>query len=132
MNRIRSSLRMGPALFATAVMMSLAACGTSVPGSAAPASAASTPALSHFNADLTAGFSLVASVRTATLAAYNAKALSHDKSAAIEAQCTAFTATLKSLQALGDTSSSESAASAQLQAIQSFMALAALEGVVPK
>lgn len=131
MNRIRSSLRMGLALFAAAIMVTLAACGTGTTIGGA-ASAASTPALSHFNADLTAGFSLVAGVRTATLAAYNAKALSHDKASAIEDQCTAFTATLKSLQALGDTSSSESAASAQLQAIQSFMALAALEGVVPK
>lgn len=129
MNRFRSSLRMGLALFAAAVMVSIAACGTGVGGSTPPASGASTPATSHFNADLTAGFLAIEAVREGTLAAITSGSLSKDKGRAIQTQCTALTATLKSLKALGDTPSSEDAVAQQILAIQSFAALAALEGV---
>lgn len=126
---VRSTLRTAALLLATAFAVTLAACGTGTPSTP---TAASTPAVSHFNADLTVGFTTIEAVRGATLAAYQSGSLSKPKAQAIETQCIAFTATLKALKALGDTSSSEGAVAAQLAAIQSFVALAALEGVISK
>lgn len=94
--------------------MSLTACGT---GAAIGDPAASTPASSHFNADLATGYGAVQAVRVVTMNALQAHAITVDQAKAVATQCTAFTATLDSLRAAGDSSTSQSALTATLAAI---------------
>jgi hypothetical protein len=93
---------------------SITACGT---GTGATDPAASTPASSHFNADLATGYGAVQAVRVVTTNALQAHAISVDQAKAVQAQCTAFTATLDSLRSAGASSTSQSALTATLAAI---------------
>lgn len=110
------SLRSFALLAALAVgLASLTACGTgTAPGADAAASA---PAATHFKADLAAGYGAVEAVRVVTANALQAHAISVDQAKAVQTQCAAFTATLDSLRAAGDSSTSQSALTATLAAI---------------
>lgn len=126
---VRSTMRAAALLFATAVLVTLAACGTGT-GAPSPASAASTAAITHTKADLTAAYDSLTLVRKGTLTAYQSGVLPKAKASAIEDQCTHLTTALKDLEALG--SPADSAVKSQISAIADLVALAASEGVIVK
>ena len=109
---------------ACAGLGALSACGT---GTSAldPGTGASTPATSHFKADLATGYDAIAAVRVAASSALEAHAITVDQGVAVQTQCTAFTATLDSLRTIGETASSQTALMATLMAIKAATNLVA-------
>lgn len=101
-------------LVSACAVLSLSACGT---GSGAADPAASTPASSHFKADLAAGYGSVQAVRVATTSALQAHAITLAQAQAVDTQAKAFTATLDSLRAAGASSGSQTTLTATLLAI---------------
>lgn len=114
MTKFRSLLACAALAAGLALCISTAGCGT---GSSAADPAASSPASSHFNADLAAGYDTVKAVRVASTNALNAHAITVTQAGAVQTQCKAFTATLDSLRAAGATSNSQTTLTATLLAI---------------
>lgn len=102
----------------------LAACGTGLMG-ADPS--ASSPASSHFKADLASGYTLIEGVRITLTSAVKAKAITPAKAEAAQVQCKAFTSTLDALRAAGESPSSQTATSATVVAIQALAVLVAAQ-----
>ncbi len=102
-----------------AICLGFASCLT-LPGCAMPGADpnASSPATSHFKADLASGFYAVEAVRAAGTAALQTQAITIAQAQAVRIQCNAFTATLKSLEAAGQTANSQDTLTATLSAIK--------------
>ena len=107
----------------------MSACGTGLSGADA---AASTPATSHFNADLVAGYDSIKVVRVGTTSALQSHAITFAQAEAVQTQCKAFTATLDSLRAAGATSSSQTTLTATLLAINAATIFITASQGVPK
>lgn len=112
-----------------AAMPLLTACGTGV-GGADPA--ASTPATSHFKADLASGYGAIEAVRVAATSALQTKAITVAQAQAVQTQCQALTATLDSLRAMGESSTSQTALTATLAAIGAATVYITTSQGVPK
>jgi hypothetical protein len=112
-----------------ALAVSVSGCGT---GAGAADAAASTPASSHFKADLAAGYDAIQAVRIGTTSALQAHAITVDQAQAVQTQCKAFTATLDSLRAAGATSTSQSTLTATLLAINAATIFITASQGVPK
>lgn len=114
MNKFRSFLTGLALCIGLSAVFTLAACAT--PGGSDPN--ASTPASSHFKADLASGFYAIEAVRATTTSALQAHVITFTQAEAVQNQCRAFTATLKSLQASGHTAGSQDVLTATLEAIK--------------
>lgn len=94
--------------------LSLSACGT---GSGAADPAASSPASSHYKADLAAGYDALQAVRVGATSALKSHAITADQAEAVQTQCKAFTATLDTLRAGTATTANQTTLTATLLAI---------------
>lgn len=119
------------ALFAALAIgaLSLAACGT---GSGAADPAASTPAASHFKADLAAGYGLLQVVDVGTTNALQAHAITVAQAKAVQTQRDAFKSALDSLRVAGDSGANQTTLTATLAAIQAATAFITISQGVPK
>lgn len=129
---IRNAFRSVLILIATAVVMGLAACGSTTPGTPSTASSASSPATSHFKADLTLAYTSVQAIRVTVTSATNAKLLKSDAAQLAQNQCKAFTKTLDSLAKDGDSVASGDTLSATLAAIDALNVFVTAQQGVPK
>lgn len=110
--------------------LALSACGTgTAPGADA---SASTPASSHFKADLAAGYGAVQAVRVATTSALQAHAITVAQAEAVQTQARAFTATLDSLRAAGASPGNQTTLTATLLAINAATVFITASQGVPK
>ncbi len=107
---------------------------TAVSGCAAPGADpnAVTAAGTHFKADLASGFYAVETVRAGAAAAVQARVITIAQANAVRTQCAAFTATLKSLQASGQTPNSQDALTATLDAIKAATVFVSTSSGEPK
>jgi hypothetical protein len=117
------------AVIAAAGAFSLAGCGT---GTGAADPAASSPASSHFKADLAAGYGAVQAVRVATTSALQAHAITVAQAEAVQTQAKAFTATLDSLRAAGASPGAQTTLTATLLAINAATIFITASQGVPK
>jgi len=107
----------------------LTACGT---GAAGADPSASSPASSHYKADLAAGYDAIAAVRIGVLKAAQAHAITVTQAEAVQTQCKAFTATLDTLRAGAATSTNQTMLTATLLAISAATAYTTISQGVPK
>jgi hypothetical protein len=113
MTKLRSILACAALAAGLALAAASAGCGTSTTAD----TAASTPAASHFKADLASGYLAVQAVRISTTNALVAGIVTKAQAQAVQDQCKAFTATLDGLRAIGESTSTQSTLTATLQAI---------------
>lgn len=109
--------------------LTISACGT---GSGAADPAASSPASSHFKADLAAGYLALEAVRVGATNALNAHAITVAQAQAVQTQCKAFTATLDTLRAGTATTANQTTLTATLLAITAATAYVTISQGVPK
>ncbi len=107
---------------------------TAVSGCAAPGSDpnAVSAAGTHFKADLASGFYAVETVRAGAAAAVQARVITVAQANAVRTQCAAFTATLKSLEASGQTASSQDVLATTLDAIKAASVFVSISSGEPK
>lgn len=108
---------------------SMSACGT---GAAAADPSASSPASSHFKADLATGYDALEAARVGVLKAAQAHVITADQAAAVQVQCKAFTTTLDTLRAGAATSGNQTMLTATLLAISAATAYFTVTQGVPK
>jgi hypothetical protein len=106
----------------------LAGCNTSTSPSATDP-AASTPALSHYNADLTAAYSSLAAVRKALLGAGQAGLITKAKAQTIQTQCKIFEKTLDTLRQFGESDGNQSILTNTIDELYQLSLLVAAETV---
>lgn len=112
---------------------SLAACGTGLGAADPAASGVSASAVaSHFKADLATGYDTIKVVRIGATNALQAHAITADQAEAIQTQCKAFTATLDSLRAAGESPGNQTTLTATLVAIQAATVFITVSQGVPK
>lgn len=129
MTKFRSLIACAALVLGFAAAASMSACGT---GAGAADPSASSPASSHFNADLAAGYVAIKAVRVGTTSALQAHAISVAQAEAVQTQAKAFTATLDSLRAAGQTPNSQTTLTATLLAINAATIFITASQGVPK
>lgn len=107
----------------------LAGCGT---GSAGADPSASTPATSHYKADLAVGYGALEVIDVGTKNALNAGAITVDQAVSVRTQRKAFKAALDSLAAAGASAGNQTTLSATLAAITAAQAFVAISQGVKK
>lgn len=112
-----------------AAAFSLTACGT---GAGAADPAASTPASSHYKADLAAGYDALQAVRVGATSALQSHAITFTQAEAVQTQCKAFTSTLDTLRAGTATTANQTTLTATLLAIAAATAYITTSQGVPK
>lgn len=124
------SIRSLVVLAALAVGLSfLAACGT---GAGAADPAASTPATSHFKADLAVGYGALQVIDVGAKNALQAHAITVDQAVSVQTQRKAFKAALDSLEAAGASPGNQTTLTATLAAITAAQAFVAISQGVQK
>lgn len=114
---------------AGAAMCSLAACGT---GSIAADPAASSPATSHFKADLATGYGTLAAIEVGAKVALQGGYLSGSQVDGFIAQRAAFKKTLDDLRAAGDSLGNETALANVLAAISAAKSIIQASQGIPQ
>lgn len=117
-------------LIAAIGMTSLGGCGTGTGAGADPA--ASSPASSHYKADLAAGYSAVEAVRVGITSALQTHVITVAQAEAVSTQCKAFTVTLDTLRAGAASTANQTTLTATLLAISAATAFVTISQGVPK
>lgn len=114
---------------ALAMCAGSAGCGI---GAAASDPTASSPASSHFKADLAIGYRTLEAVDVGAANALQAHAITVDQAEAVKTQRAAFKAVLDGLRTAGDTTASQSTLTSTLVAIKAAALFVAISQGVPK
>lgn len=128
MKVFRSLLACAALAAGLALCAGTAGCGTGATGD--PAS--SSPASSHFKADLAIGYRTLEAVDVGATNALQAHAITVNQAEAVKTQRAAFKAVLDGLRAAGDTTASQNTLTSTLAAIKAAALFVAISQGVPK